>query len=671
MIHIIKSIVIVLVLSQLVYAKKDFYFSYINANGDQISEQTKQQIKDVYDLIEHVKQLSRDGKVDDAISLAEELHNTNKIEFLQSDIILTYCELMLKKRSKRYIVQAATMLEKAINSSQINEEGLPKAYMMMVDLKLESNKSNEANYFANNLINIFDDPITQTYGKIYLAKIYAYKKQYGSAIKILYEVLAKTNDVEVATLVADKLFEIYLIDDKRDKAYELIEQVLNNNIDFYVNDSYFALEKVNILLKADMPEFAIEILKELLKRATKKSSIEDFKFKLADIYMGMFDRHDPKMTYMMMAKELYKDLYNDFPDGAHIDKVKMYMDEILMREGMMEPATLGLRYQDSTAMQQKVLMQELLLNRKNKNFELILRQKKVYKGVSDTIAKRFGYENMDEVFDAVNIDMIKEYLNEGRCSELSDALKTARRETLNMLIEEEETKYKFFQCMIEVPYERAYLISKDAFLDARNAKIYLYLERIALGLQMPQDAMDFSHKVDMVGDVEVLKEEFLYRFMTYAAQDDSVSMERFFNYADQHPDYIEANTQNPMIIDFYYQYYLYLDGKNEKIQAQDILKKLYDKQNEFNAKIYSPSVEIELAMAAKENNNKAKALEYLEEALNQTRTIKPKDKPRLYYELAKLYEEEQKKTSRDEMVMKCQELQGVDDDIYKKLCDKM
>ena len=671
MIKISKLILATLIFFHIVYAKEDFYYSYINANGEQIAEQTKQQIQNVYDLLNHINQLKRDGRIDDALSLAEELYNTNKIEILQSDVILAYCELMLKKESKRFVVQASTLLEKAINNSQINEEGLAKAYMLMVDLKLELNKPNEATYFANNIINTFDDPVTQTYGKIYLANVYAHRKSYPAAIKILYEILTKTKDIEVATIVADKLFDIYLLDDKRDKAYELINQVLHSNIEFYVNDSYFAIQKINKLVKADMPEFAVTILEELLKRATKASSIEDFKYRLANIYMDMFDRHDPEMTTMLKAKELYKDIFNDFPESQHIDKVKMYMDEILMREGKVEPSTIGLKYNDSVSMQQKVLLQELLLNKKNKEYELILRQKKIYKDVSDTIAQRFGYASLEEVFDEVNIDMIKEYLDQGMCSELSDALKTARRETLNMLIEEEATKYKFFECMIEAPYERAYMISKDAFVTSRDAKIYLYLEQIALGLKLPQDAMEFSQKVDMVGDPKVLEEEFLHRFRTYAAQNDSTSMQRFFIYVQQHPEYIVANENNPLIIDFYYQYYLHLDLNGQKEKAMDILLKLYNKQKEFNAKVYSPSVEIELAMKAKNNGDSAKALEYFDEALKETRMIKNKDLARIYYEQAKIYEANAQKELYDKVVSQCKQLKSVEDDFYKKLCDKM
>jgi tetratricopeptide (TPR) repeat protein len=666
-----KSILLIVLFSQILFSKQDFYYSYINSSGTQISEQTKQKIKDAYDLIDNIHQLAREGNIEEALGLAQDLKASNKLEILDSDIILTYSELLLKKGTKRHIIEAANLLEKSINNSKIHEEGLPKAYMLLVDLKLNTNRAKEATYFAKTIINTFDDPITKTYGKIYLAKVYTHRRSYNSAIKILYEILTKTIDVKIATIVADKLFDIYLLDGKREKAQELISKVLKTNIDFYVNDSYFAIEKINKLVKANMPQFAVTILKELLKRAKKDNSIEDFKYKLANIYMSMYNRHDPKHTYMMKAKKLYKELYNDFPQGEYIKKVKMNIDEILMREGKIEPATLVLKYKNSASMQQKVLLQELLIQKQKKKFELILKQKKIYRGISNRIAKRFGYKDMNEIFDEVNIEMIKDYLSTGKCNQLNKALKTARRETLNMLIEDKKTKYDFFQCLTEVPYERAYLIAKDAFNKNRDAKVYLYLEKMALALNLPQEALEFSQKVDMVNDDKIKQEEFLIRFKVYAAQNDPISMQKFFYYASSHPEYIKANENNPIIIDFYYQYYLYWLDKDDKQKAYEILKKLNEKQIEYKARVYSPFVEMELANIQKENGNIKEAIKYLEIALKQSRNIKNQDLAKIYYELSKLYDSLGDINKSKDVIFKCQELKGIDDNFYKKMCDKL
>ncbi len=312
-----KLVFILLFLSSLVYAKNDFYYGFINSSGIQISQKRINEIKEGFEIIKYARELSRNGRVDEAYSQIKAFKKENKIEILNSDIIILFAELSLKKMSKRFITEVSDELEEAINNSKIHENDLARAYMILVELKLNINKSKDAKYFANIIINNFDNNVTKAYGRIFLAKVYKHQRNYVRATNILYEILTKTKDVLVATLVADELFDVYILDKKREKAYDLIRKVLNKNIDYYARDSFLALSKVNRLIKADMPEFAVEILLELLKRSKSPSSIEDFKFKLADTYMLMYDKTD---KYLLKAKELYKDIINDYSQGIYFKR---------------------------------------------------------------------------------------------------------------------------------------------------------------------------------------------------------------------------------------------------------------------------------------------------------------------------------------------------------------
>ena len=129
-------------------------------------------------------------------------------------------------------------------------------------------------------------------------------------------------------------------------------------------------------------------------------------------------------------------------------------------------------------------------------------------------------------------------------------------------------------------------------------KIYLSLEKIALLLDKANDVYEFTQKIDMLNYEKINEEEFLYSFLVYGKLNNQTSMEQFFRYTMKHPTYIDKNENNPLIIDFYYQYYLYLQKQNETKKASDILHKLYDKQKQMNAFIYSPFVELELEKEA-------------------------------------------------------------------------
>lgn len=652
----------------ILYAKRDFYYGFIDSSGVQISEQRKQSINDGFDILQNARALAKDGKIDDAYTQVKDFKEKNKLNILTSDSIILYSELALKKQSKRIVLEAATELEMAINSSKINQYDLAKAYMILVELKLEINKVEEAKYFAQIIIDNFDDELTKTYGKISLAKIYKYQKDYAKATKYLYEILTVTNDKKVATVIADELFDVYILDEKYDKANELITQVLKTNIDFYANDSYLANKKVNRLIKAGMPEHATEILKELLKRTTKEDVIEDFKFKLANTYMLMYDRTN---YYLEKAKELYKDIINDYPQGIYTKDAKIYMDEILMRQGFLSPATVASKYPEDEAMQQKALLQELMNDKNDKKYDLILRAEKVYSKVANEIVKRFGYQSISDIYDEINIDIIKDYLSQGKCIELNDILKTSRNETLVKLIQDEAIKYSFFECLVEAPYERAYLQIKDTFNKTRDANIYLYLEKMAYNLGLMDEALDFSTKVEMVDDPNVLANEFLYRYQILKQKAEPIAMERFFAYTNKNPNFIKVNENNPIIIDFYYDYYLDLLKGKDKALANEILKKLYNKQKEVKAFIYSPFVETELARISKEANENQKSIDLLLESLQNTRKVKANDEVKIYYDILNLYDNMGNKTKKDEYILKCKEVKDSVDSLYKKMCDEM
>lgn len=663
-----RVLVLFFLLINIVYAKKDFYYSFIDSTGSQISQQRKQAISDGFDLIQNARVLARDGKIDEAYAQIKSFKEKNRLEVLKSDLAILYAELSLKKVSKRFIVDAAKVLEKAINASEINEYDLPKAYMLLVELKIQSNRAKEAKYFAEIIINNFDEELTKTYGKIALAKVYKFQRNNNKAIKILYEILAKTNDKLVATVVADELFDLYILNEDYEKANELISQVLKTNIDYYANDSFLANQKINKLIKAGMPAYAAEILKELLNRTTKEESIEDFKFKLANTYMLMYDKTN---FYLEKAKELYKDIISDYATGAYFKRSKMYIDEILMRQGRLKTSAVAAKYESSESMQQKALLQELINDKEDKKFEKILRTKKIYRKISNQIAKRFGYPSMNAIFDEVNIERIKELLNQGRCFDLKKALEISRKETLTKLIEDEAVKFKFFECLIEVPYERGYLQVKDTFNKSRDANIYLYLERMAFALGFTDEALNYSAKVEMVNNQDILAKEFLERYKILKSIGNGLSLDKFFSYTQRHKNYIELNKDNPVILDFYYDYYLYLLKKEKNEEANEVLRKLYEKQKDMKANIYSPFVEMELSRIQKDNNNLQGSLDYLLEGVKNTRRLKPNDAAKVYYDILKMYDSLGNNAKRDEYVDKCKDVTGTIDSLYKKMCDEM
>ncbi|MGB3752244.1 MAG: hypothetical protein WA945_11815 [Arcobacteraceae bacterium] len=657
-------------------AKKDFYYNFINEDLTQISQDQTGKIVGANNKLKTIKRYVKEGQLDLALKSINIFINANEIQILDSTAMLLKNEILYKLNTTVRSEEANQLLENSINNSTINQDDLLEAYRLLVLIKLRINKAAEAEYYAKAIEYSFDDPLSKVYGKVAFAQIYMHQRNYEKAIKVLRQELVNTTSLEVATIIADELYDAYILNNQRDDAYDLVKKVLNKNIDYYANDSYKALKKVNKLVQSNMSKFAIEILTKLLENASETDSIDSFKFKLANTYM---DIAGFQKEYMPLAKVIYEELIQVKDNNPYFERSKMYLDEIIMREGKFEPAMMAAKYSGFESMQYKAMMQELLNAIEDEKYEQIIRMRKIYNGIYHPIVRRFGFESIDQIYNIVNSRMVQFYLETQQCKQLNSVIKDVTDDVLMLLIEDKKNVDNLFGCMIELPEERAYTIAKNAYGKAQNSEIYFYLEKIAIQLNKFQDAERFSQKLDMFSDSQLLSDEFLYRFLINAKKNNPRSMQNFFAYARANQEFIINNENNPLIIDFYYEYYLYLLKENEEEEAIGVLNKLYTKQNEMNARIYSPFVEIELAKYAKLDDDYATALGYLKYGLNIKRMqdgrsidrdISSDDLAYIYYEIAKIYEFQNKTNRYKDAIKKCQRLENTES-FYKKMCDKL
>jgi hypothetical protein len=102
-----------------------------------------------------------------------------------------------------------------------------------------------------------------------------------------------------------------------------------------------------------------------------------------------------------------------------------------------------------------------------------------------------------------------------------------------------------------------------------------------------------------------------------------------------------------------------------------MLNKLYAKEKELKAFVYSPFVETELSRIAKDGNNNQKSVDLLLESLQNTRKMKPNDEVKIYYDILSLYDVLGNKIKKDEYITKCKQVKDSVDSLYKKMCDEM
>ena len=286
-----------------------------------------------------------------------------------------------------------------------------------------------------------------------------------------------------------------------------MRQLLATNPSFYSSDYILANQRVDLLLKLDMTNFAIDILKNLIITSKKDDILEQTKYKLANLYMKLYDKTD---TYLKLAKILYKDIIDNYPKSVNFDNSSMFYDEIKMRQKAILPNEVADKYPDNEAMQNKALLQELINNNFNKKYEDVIKMKKIYQDIPKDVLKRFGYENIDELLDISHLGLIKEYLKEKDCIKLSYILKDLKTDIFKDIVNDDSLKQQFISCMREVPSIENYKQIKDIFKDTKDLNIYLILEAMALDVEEIDDALYYSSKIEKSKDKEMLKEEFLY-----------------------------------------------------------------------------------------------------------------------------------------------------------------
>ena len=659
--------IFILLISLLNAKDRDFYYSFIDSNGKQIPTKTRETIINTLNQLDEVKAIALDGKLHEAFEKLKIIKDNNKVSLLNADILILYSELVIKTNSKQHINSTSNELEVAINSSLIDQEDLLKAYLILIDLKLNINKVEDARYYAQTVVDIFDDEEAKAKGKISLAKIFKYQKDYKKASKVIFEVLSDTKDKNIASIAANELFDIYLLEGRKEEANELMRQILATNPSFYSSDYIVANQRVDLLLKLDMTNFAIDILKNLIITSKKDDILEQTKYKLANLYMKLYDKTD---TYLKLAKILYKDIIDNYPKSVNFDNSSMFYDEIKMRQKAILPNEVADKYPDNEAMQNKALLQELINNNFNKKYEDVIKMKKIYQDIPKDVLKRFGYENVDELLDMSHLGLIKEYLKEEDCIKLSYILKDLKTDIFKDIVNDDSLKQECISCMREVPSIENYKQIKDIFKDTKDLDIYLILEAMALDVEEIDDALYYSSKIEKSKDKEILKEEFLYKYQILKIDNNTGKLDKFFKNSLENNDLIEANIEKPIIIDFYYDLYLYLIKEGKEEEAFKILNSLNNKQNEFKAFVYSPFVESELSRLLKKQNNFQDAVNYLVLALEHAKNIKPEDEVKLYYDILTLYDNLGQKEQKEIYLQKCKNI-NIEDNFYKNMCNGM
>ena len=94
--------------------------------------------------------------------------------------------------------------------------------------------------------------------------------------------------------------------------------------------------------------------------------------------------------------------------------------------------------------------------------------------------------------------MIEYYLKNNNCKQLSKILINIDIGALKKIIKDNKTNIEMFNCLLEYPNKITFNAANNAFSVSQNGTTYLYLEKIALQLNLIKEAHKLSQKIDMI-----------------------------------------------------------------------------------------------------------------------------------------------------------------------------
>jgi predicted negative regulator of RcsB-dependent stress response len=653
----IKIIILSLFIKLCLFSSDEYFYDYVDNTGSQLSIGEKRQFFQDYDKLNIISELISLGNYKEALKKARELRQDTSNVLIMSKAILLEHKAVYKNHSLKDMIKNIKNLKKDIDAANIAEPDLHEAYLLYIDYMITLKKLKKAKEYAKKIIETYSFSLYQEFGFIYLAKIHIEEGHINQAQHILNKVLRNTNNVKIASIAASIQFDIFIKQNKHEKAKNMIKNVVKYNLDFFVNNPNLANEKIYTLIKYEMYDVAIDICKVLLKHNKNHKMIPSYLYSLAKAELLIQNLKD--------AKEHFITIIHNYKDSRYVKKAKISLDEILLREGKLKPESLLSRYKDSASMRQKIMLQELINLKKDGQYELILRQMAIYTKISQTIIKQFGYEDLDEILNDVKQKLVIKYLDNQQCIELTEFL-TKNNTLFEQLIDQENLENKFLDCFAIAKYDVGFDYLNNKYKNTNNPDLLYKLEKSAIILGKYLEALKLSFKLENIATKELRQKEIVDRFIIINNLTTLKAKSDFFNYIRSNIWVIESNT-NPMMIDILYQYYHFLE-KQSSNDSYDILVRLYNLQKELNIYVYSPFVDIELATVEYEAKNYTKAKDIMED-IELKNTTKAKKVHRYHYLKAKIYDKLNMNIEYIQSINSCVNAKG--DSMWKELCKKV
>ncbi len=534
-----------------------------------------------------------------------------------------------------------------------SNQNIPEVLYYIAKAYQNLGQGSDAKYFYDILITEHPKSKYAKLGIIAFADSLYSKNKKQKAIELYKDVLYSTKDIQIASIAANKLANIYIKMKRYKKAKAYFRKIIEANPNFFLKDHQKAYDLAIKLNSYKMSDIATQILEKLLNKLKREPDLKELVIKkLGDIYAQ--NRQYKKASFY------YKKYLTLYKYGNYADEVKKSLDGMFFNideknstkliqyyDKLINEYKSGEIYEKANILKAKALVKEKkykkALNLLN-NLETNFKNKKIVKKLKKDIAYALAVSELKKQNCLHAIQYITEYNISVKTQQ--QMLAKCYLQTFNynkaldlsqkMLNKNSNHSVKLFWLDIEAKsllsmhlYEKLLSVSEDiiALSKTFNKKSYLlkglYYKFFALyGLKQQDKAMQIVQEIDK-------------------------------NYSN--------NFNN---IEIYKKVIDLAKRRADDLMVVKYAKRILKLQENYKSYLLSPEIEFNYVASLKRLGKNKIAIKVLKELVKRVQS--PINLSRAYYEIGALFLKLQNKTAAKKAFDKCLKIKGKNS--WKSLC---
>ncbi len=535
-----------------------------------------------------------------------------------------------------------------------SNQNIPEVLFYIASSYQSLGQESDAKYFFDILITEHPKNKYTKLGIIAFADTLYAKNQKQKAIKLYKDVLYSTKDIDVASIAAKKLADIYIKTKQYKKAKAYFEKIVSANADFLLNNHQKAYDLAISLSTNGINDIAVQILEKLLPKLKREPDLKELVLKsLGDIYA--------KNKQYKKASFYYKKYLSLYKYGNYVDEVKKSLDGMFFNinesnttklikyyDKLINRYKTGSIYEKATILKAKALMKE-------KKYKEAL-------NILNNLETNFKNKKMvGKLKKEITLLLATDLLKKKECTE---AIGYVNDYNLTITSHQKELANCYIQTY---NYKKAISLS-EKIIKGKNLNIKEKLAWLDVEAKSLLQIHSYKKLSLIAGDIITLSKAFKIDNFTYKAL-----YYKFFalwglkkyDLAMQVVQKIDKNfSENFKNIEIYKKVVDLAKQRADDLLVAKYAKKILNLQEKYKSYPFSPQIEFEYIASLKRLNKDKEAIDILEKL--SKRKNSPMILSRVYYEIGAISIKLNNKSAAKSAFKNCIKAKGKNS--WKTLC---